>query len=380
MSAHTALGGEATSDHGALAGGILWRACWREVHLFEVRDGRVAGHWMDAALLSAYLQMTGQGEPDAEPPRPVRSGLARTYTAAEQQAPLDAYTAMVAGHQASDAKNLYTGDYLQHGPFGPNVTREEFEAGNRDIVWKAVPDISIELTPFLARRRARRLPGTGPGNPHRRRAVRHPPGRETRHLHRNPHYPDKREQGLRALAPGRSARPARPAAVLAIPAPLNRPASAAAAARYKARPGHAGLADRPARWPGRSAQPLHQAVSADSHPGRRARRGRSASMAKYAIVVMSEHSEGNPGGQARLLHAPSAARDFADAREEVGIWFHGVDVTWLAAFTARYDQFTSNYTSLFDSVRGNIAGAYDFCARTRFGAAEAAEKLGVRSA
>jgi predicted ester cyclase len=123
---------------------------WREVHLFEVRGGRVAGHWMDAALLSAYLQMTGQGEADAEAPQPVRSGLARTYTAAEQHAPLDAYAAMVAGHQASDAKNLYTDDYLQHGPFGPNVTREEFEAGNRDIVWKAMPDISIELTPFLA--------------------------------------------------------------------------------------------------------------------------------------------------------------------------------------------------------------------------------------
>jgi len=100
-------------------------------------------------------------------------------------------------------------------------------------------------------------------------------------------------------------------------------------------------------------------------------------MAKYAIVVMSEHSEGNPGGQARLLHALSAARDFADAGEEVGIWFHGVGVTWLAAFTARYDQFTRTYTPLFDSVRGNIAGACDFCARTRFGAAEAAENLGV---
>jgi hypothetical protein len=46
-------------------------------------------------------------------------------------------------------------------------------------------------------------------------------------------------------------------------------------------------------------------------------------MAKYAIVVMSEHSEGNRGGQARLLHALSAAKDFADAGEEVGIWFHG---------------------------------------------------------
>jgi predicted ester cyclase len=123
---------------------------WREVHLFEVRDGRIAGHWMDAALLSAYLQMTGQGQPDAEPPQPVPSGLSRRYTAAEQQAPLDAYTAMVAGHDAGTAQKLYTGDYRQHGPFGPNVTREEFEAGNRDIVWKAMPDISIQLTPFLA--------------------------------------------------------------------------------------------------------------------------------------------------------------------------------------------------------------------------------------
>jgi predicted ester cyclase len=105
---------------------------------------------MDAALLSAYLQMTGQGQPDAEPPRAVPSGLARSYTAAEQQAPLDTYMAMVAGHDASAVRRLYTDDYQQHGPFGPNVTREEFEAGNRDIVWKALPDISITLTPFLA--------------------------------------------------------------------------------------------------------------------------------------------------------------------------------------------------------------------------------------
>ena len=57
---------------------------------------------------------------------------------------------MVAGHDASTARQLYTDDYLQHGPFGSNVTRDEFEAGNRDIVWKAMPDISIQLTPFLA--------------------------------------------------------------------------------------------------------------------------------------------------------------------------------------------------------------------------------------
>jgi hypothetical protein len=38
-------------------------------------------------------------------------------------------------------------------------------------------------------------------------------------------------------------------------------------------------------------------------------------VAKYAIVVMSEHSEGNPGGQARLLHALSAARDLVQAQK-----------------------------------------------------------------
>jgi hypothetical protein len=38
-----------------------------------------------------------------------------------------------------------TDDYIQPGPFGPNVTRDEFEAGNREIGWKALPDISIQL-------------------------------------------------------------------------------------------------------------------------------------------------------------------------------------------------------------------------------------------
>ena len=149
LAAHAAVSGVHTGEFFGVAptGKPL---SWREVHLFEVRDGRIAGHWMDAALRSAYLQMTGQGEADAEPPRAVPSGLSRRYSAVEQQAPLDAYMAMVAGHDASAARKLYTDDYLQHGPFGPNVTREEFEAGNRDVVWKAMPDISIQLTPFLA--------------------------------------------------------------------------------------------------------------------------------------------------------------------------------------------------------------------------------------
>jgi hypothetical protein len=100
-------------------------------------------------------------------------------------------------------------------------------------------------------------------------------------------------------------------------------------------------------------------------------------MAKYAVVVMSEHSEGNPGGQGRMVHALGAVREFKAAGEEVTLWFHGIGVTWLAAFDARYDQFTRNYGPLFDEVHDVIGGACDFCVRRRFGVAESAERLGV---
>jgi hypothetical protein len=100
-------------------------------------------------------------------------------------------------------------------------------------------------------------------------------------------------------------------------------------------------------------------------------------VAKYAIVVMSEHSEGNPGGQGRMVHALSAAKGFVDAGHEVGIWFHGIGVTWLSAFAAGYDPFTQNYGSLFDGLKGTIAGTCDFCTTKRFGAADAAAQLGV---
>jgi len=149
LAAHATVTGVHRGEFFGVAATGKWLS-WREAHLFEVRDGRIAAHWMDAALLSAFLQMTGQDEPDTEPPRAVPSGLSRRYTAAEQQALLDAYMAMVAEHDASVAQKLYTDDYLQHGPFGPNVTRSEFEAGSRDIVWKAMPDISIQLEPILA--------------------------------------------------------------------------------------------------------------------------------------------------------------------------------------------------------------------------------------
>jgi predicted ester cyclase len=126
------------------------RLSWREVHVFDACDGQIIEHWMDAALLAAYTQMIGQGEPDGEPLRTVPSGVQRQHTPDDQLVPITGYTNMVASHDASTVRQWATDDYLQHGPFGPNVTRDEFEAGNRDIVWKALPDISIQLEPLLA--------------------------------------------------------------------------------------------------------------------------------------------------------------------------------------------------------------------------------------
>ena len=100
-------------------------------------------------------------------------------------------------------------------------------------------------------------------------------------------------------------------------------------------------------------------------------------MAKYAVVVMSEHGEANPGGQGRMVHALSAVKAFKEAGDEVTLWFHGIGVTWLAAFDSRYDQFTRNYGGLFDEVKDVIGGACDFCVRKRFGVAESTERLGV---
>jgi RNA polymerase sigma-70 factor, ECF subfamily len=66
-------------------------------------------------------------------------------------------------------------------------------------------------------------------------------------------------------------------------------------------------------------------------------------MSKYAVVVMSEHGEGNPGGQGRMVHALSTVKELIDAGEEVSLWFHGIGVGWLSALDARYDAFTRHY-------------------------------------
>ncbi|MEP6640082.1 MAG: hypothetical protein ABJC39_12095 [Chloroflexota bacterium] len=100
-------------------------------------------------------------------------------------------------------------------------------------------------------------------------------------------------------------------------------------------------------------------------------------MERYAIVVMSETGESNPGGQGRMLHALKAAKDFKAAGVPVTLVFHGIGVTWLTAFEERADKFTQAYGSLFDEVRDTIGGACNFCAATRFGAGESAERLGV---
>ncbi len=93
-------------------------------------------------------------------------------------------------------------------------------------------------------------------------------------------------------------------------------------------------------------------------------------MARYAVVVMSEHGEGSPGGQGRMVHALSTVKALQDAGADVSLWFHGIGVTWLAAFDARYDAFTRHYGPLFDEVHGSIGGACDFCTNKRFGVGE----------
>lgn len=98
---------------------------------------------------------------------------------------------------------------------------------------------------------------------------------------------------------------------------------------------------------------------------------------KYALIVMSEHGDDYPGGQGRMVHALKAAKEFKAAGVTAHIFFHGIGVQWLTAFEARSDRFTQNYGPLFDEVRDTMAGACHFCAATRFGAGEAAERLGV---
>ena len=100
-------------------------------------------------------------------------------------------------------------------------------------------------------------------------------------------------------------------------------------------------------------------------------------MDKYALVVMSEQGEENPGGQGRMVHALEAAREFKASGVPAELFFHGIGVLWFTAFDVRSDGFTEHYGPLFDEVRDMIGGACNFCTAKRFGAAEAAEHLGV---
>ena len=98
---------------------------------------------------------------------------------------------------------------------------------------------------------------------------------------------------------------------------------------------------------------------------------------KYALIVMSEHGEDHPGGQGRMLHALKAAQEFKAAGVTAHLFFHGIGVQWLTLFETRPDKFSQHYGPLFDEVRETIGGACHFCAATRFGAGEAAERLGI---
>lgn len=96
---------------------------------------------------------------------------------------------------------------------------------------------------------------------------------------------------------------------------------------------------------------------------------------KHAVVVLAP--EETAEGRGRILHAFTTARDFADAGAEVQVYFDGIGVTCLTAFEAGNNQFTQHYATLFESIRPLIAGACDFCARRRFGAADAAAALEI---
>jgi hypothetical protein len=100
-------------------------------------------------------------------------------------------------------------------------------------------------------------------------------------------------------------------------------------------------------------------------------------MAKYAIIVMSESGEDDPGGQGRMLHALTAAQELRAAGEDATLWFHGIGVSWLTAFDEQKDKFTQVYRPLFDEVRDLISGACGFCTVTRFGAGASATRLGI---
>lgn len=96
---------------------------------------------------------------------------------------------------------------------------------------------------------------------------------------------------------------------------------------------------------------------------------------QHAIVVMA--AEETPEGRGRILHAFYTARDLAKNGETVAVFFDGIGVTCLTAFTERSNPFTKNYGPLFDEVLPLVAGACDFCARRRFDAADAADSLGI---
>src|SRR5258707_11464338 len=98
---------------------------------------------------------------------------------------------------------------------------------------------------------------------------------------------------------------------------------------------------------------------------------------KYALVVMCETGEANPGGQGRMLHVLKTAKEFKAAGIPVGIFFHGIGVQWLTAFSERADKFTQVYGPLFDEVRDTIGGARHFFAATRLFARPAAEHFTV---
>lgn len=94
-------------------------------------------------------------------------------------------------------------------------------------------------------------------------------------------------------------------------------------------------------------------------------------MKKVAIVVLADTTEAD--GLGRIVNALMAAKEFAEARDDVQIIFSGAGTKWLVELANPKHKLHEVYKGL----KGRITGACGFCA-TAFGAADTAKSNGVR--
>ncbi len=79
-------------------------------------------------------------------------------------------------------------------------------------------------------------------------------------------------------------------------------------------------------------------------------------MAKVAVVVFADTK--SHGDLARAVNALETAKECQEANDDVKVIFDGAGVQW----AAKMAQPNHRMHQLFESVRGNITGACEFCA------------------